>query len=240
MRVQVRFTIPELRATDLAGVHAVVVDVIRATSTTAAALANGARAIFPAASTEDALRLAQSLGREDTLLCGERRGLPIEGYDLGNSPDEFTRAVVEDKRLIMNTTNGTRAFLAVEDADRVFAASFLNLSAVVSGLAGAPSLLILCAGREDTFALEDALCAGAILHRLAETGVALDMDDAAWAAWSISKGVEVNESLLAFAAAGKALAEVGLGSDLAACARVDAVHVLPELRDRSLVAAPGS
>ncbi len=79
------------------GRTAVVIDVIRATSTLVEALANGARAIFPTVSTEEAVKLASSLGREDTLLCGERKGLKIEGFDLGNSPAEFTPEVVAGK-----------------------------------------------------------------------------------------------------------------------------------------------
>lgn len=235
MRVEVRFTIPEAASVDLAGATAVVVDVLRATTTLTTALSRGARAVFPAASTEDALRLAQSLGREDTLLCGERKGLRIEGYDLGNSPREYTRETVEGKRLIMNTTNGTRAFLAAEDADAVVALSFLNLGAVASEVRDRERLLILCAGREDTFALEDAVCAGLLLERLREDGVEVDPDDGARAALSLVRGHEVSEAFLASTQAGKALLAAGLGEDLEWCARLDALTVVPAMKDRTLV-----
>ncbi|HSG49788.1 MAG TPA: 2-phosphosulfolactate phosphatase [Longimicrobiales bacterium] len=234
MRVEVRFTIPEAASADLIGATAVVVDVLRATTTLTTALSHGARAVFPAASTEDALRLAQSLGREDTLLCGERKGLRIEGYDLGNSPREYARETVEGKRLIMNTTNGTRAFLAVEDADAVVALSFLNLGAVASEVRDREHLLILCAGREDAFALEDAVCAGLLLQRLQEEGVEVDPDDGARAALSLARSHEVSEAFLASTQAGQALNAAGLGGDLEWCARVDALATVPAMKDRTL------
>ncbi|MCA9297739.1 MAG: 2-phosphosulfolactate phosphatase, partial [Phycisphaerales bacterium] len=109
MRIDVFFTVDEVDPALLPGTTVVVVDVVRATTTITEALANGARGIYPTASIEEAVKLASSLGREDALLCGERKGAKIEGFDLGNSPREFTRAAVEDKRLVMSTTNGTRA-----------------------------------------------------------------------------------------------------------------------------------
>lgn len=238
MEAEVRFTIPELDAGELAGATAVVVDVLRATTTVVTALSAGARAIIPAASTEDALRLVQSLGREDTLLCGERKGLRIEGYDLGNSPRDFTAEVVRGKRLVMNTTNGTRTFLAVEAADRVLAAAFLNMTAVVEAVAhgGSERLLVACAGREDAFALEDALCAGVLLLRLRERGVPLVLDDAARAAVALAEVREPDADFLASTAGGRDLVEAGLGEDLPFCARLDGETVVPVLRERSLVA----
>jgi 2-phosphosulfolactate phosphatase len=237
MRVEVRFTIPEVESVELPGTVAVVVDVLRATSTLTTALARGAKAIYPSPSTEDALRLAQSLGREDTLLCGERKGLMIEGYDLGNSPQEFTPEVVEGKRLIMNTTNGTRALVAVQSADVVFAAAFLNLRAMADELMerDPERLLILCAGREDVFALEDAVCAGMLLSLLGNRGLSLDADDSARASLALASAHSVAESFLASTAAGKALLDLGLSEDLQWCAQTDPVGVVPVLRERALV-----
>ncbi|HKK92867.1 MAG TPA: 2-phosphosulfolactate phosphatase, partial [Longimicrobiales bacterium] len=185
MRVRVRYTVPEVDPAEFGGATAVVVDLLRATSTIVAALSAGARGIYPAASTEEALRLAQSLGREDTLLCGERKGVRIEGYDLGNSPAEFTRDVIADKRLVLDTTNGTSALLAVSEADRVFATSLVNLAATGRTLEGTDDVLIVCAGREGAFALEDAVCAGALIAELGGPE-ALDLDDGARAAYVLA------------------------------------------------------
>ncbi|MEJ2540601.1 MAG: 2-phosphosulfolactate phosphatase [Gemmatimonadota bacterium] len=241
MKVDVRFTIPELDAGELNGATAVVVDVVRATTTLTTALARGAGAVFPAASAEEAIRLLQSLGREDTLLCGERKGLRPEGYDLGNSPSEFTDEVVAGKRLIMNTTNGTRALRAVEDASRVVAAAFVNLGAVAEAIASEERVLVVCAGRNDRFALEDAACAGALLLRLRDSGVELDAGDAARSAMTLAAEQPLDRAFLASTHAGRALAAVDLEEDLGPCAEMDVLPVVPVFRDRmvTLQETPG-
>ena len=134
MKIEAYFTGAAVDAGSLAGATAVVIDVIRATSTLLEALVNGARGVYPTESIEEAVQLAASLGREDTLLTGERKGLKVEGFDLGNSPREFRRDVVEGRQVVMTTTNGTRAFLAVAGARRVVSGAFSNLSAVVESV----------------------------------------------------------------------------------------------------------
>ena len=214
---------------------AVVIDVIRATTTLIEALANGARAVYPTQSTEDALHLASSLGREDTLLCGERKGLKIEGFDLGNSPLEFTRKRVDGKRLVMSTTNGTRAFGAVAPAERVVAAAFVNLGAVARAVATGEVLALVCAGKEGQFSLDDVVCAGHLLRRLQEAGTPLEMNDAAAAALELSGSLEASPGFLKETAAGRALMDVGLEADLPLCAQVDRHEIVPEMRERMIL-----
>jgi 2-phosphosulfolactate phosphatase len=235
MRVEVRFTFPEAGFTDLSGATVAVVDVLRATTTMVEALANGARAIYPADSTEGAMRLVQSLGRDELVLCGERRGLKIEGYDLGNSPAEFTKEVIGGKPLVMNTTNGTQAFLAAEGAERILAASLTNLAAVVDAVARAKRVVVVCAGREGLFALEDAVCAGILVRRLeAARGEGIELGDGAWAARALCDLVEPDAAFLARTDAGRALIEMGLDTDLAWCAGLDRHRVVPEMHDRMI------
>lgn len=218
---------------DVADRTVVVVDVIRATSTIVTALANGARAVYPTVSTEDAIKLASSLGREDTLLCGERRGLKVEGFDLGNSPAEYTEETVGGSRLVMSTTNGTRAFVAAAGGDRVLAASFLNLSAVADALDETEDVVVICAGKEDRFSLDDAVCAGHLFRELeGRRGFDLETDDAAAAALHLARDLEPDESFLRSTRAGAALVEVGLDSDLALCARRDVYPHAPEMEER--------
>lgn len=237
MKVHAFFTAGSVHPGEVAGSAAVVIDVIRATSTLVTALGNGAEAVYPTVSTEAALRLASSLGREETLLCGERKGRKIEGFDLGNSPAEYERATVEGKRLVMTTTNGTRAFLAAATADRVLAASFLNLSAVaksvVEAVADGSPLAVVCAGREDRFSLDDAVCAGALIRAVEERkGAPLETNDSAAAAVALAGEFGADEVFLRSTAAGRALVEIGLGSDLSLCARRDVYELVPEMVDR--------
>lgn len=236
MKVDVFFTAGSAEGASLAGATAVVIDVIRATSTIIEALANGARAIYPTVSTEEAIRLASSLGRDDTLLCGERKGLKVEGFDLGNSPLEYTPPRVRDKRLVMSTTNGTRAFAAAAGADRVLAASYLNLSAAARAVASAETLVLVCAGKEDRFSLDDAVCAGLLLARARELGPPgePELNDAARAALDLARSHRPDRDFLAGTAAGRALLQVGLGDDLPFCAQQDRHDVVPEMEDRMI------
>jgi len=211
----------------------VVIDVIRATSTIVTALAHGAQAVYPTGSTEEAIKLAQSLGREDTLLCGERKGLKVEGFDLGNSPGEFTPEAVEGKRLVMTTTNGTKAFLSATGARKILAASLLNLDAVIDALEESDELVVICAGKENRFSLDDAVCAGHLLRGLRERREgAFEYDDAATAVLRLARAYEPDEAFLRSTRAGRALAEVGLGDDLALCARRDHYAHTPVMEER--------
>ncbi|MBW3535439.1 MAG: 2-phosphosulfolactate phosphatase [Gemmatimonadetes bacterium] len=242
MRADVYLTVAEAEQAGIGPqVTAVVIDVLRATSTMVAALAAGAKAIYPAVSSEDALKLAQSLGRDDTLLCGERRGLKVEGYDLGNSPREFTPAVVGGKRLVMSTTNGTRAFQVAQAAQRVLVASFLNLGAAAEALGGSTAVAILCAGRLDLFSLEDAVCAGTLLRRVEQiTGQGVETNDAGRAALALASATRVTPSFLAETDAGRALAEIGLEDDLELCAQVDRHGIVPEMYERMIRVTDGA
>lgn len=233
MTVDTFFTGIAVDPTVVPGTTAVVIDVIRATSTIMEALANGARAVYPVASTEEAVQLAASLGREDALLCGERKGVMIEGFDLGNSPREYTSERVAGKHLVMTTTNGTRAFMAVQGADRVLAASFLNISAAVAAVKGAERLLVVCAGKEDRFSMDDAVCAGMIIRRVLEArGGGGSLNDAGRAAVLLAAGREATVEFLASTAAGAALLEVDLQEDLPFVAQVDRHGLVPEMDDR--------
>lgn len=235
MNVSTWFTAAEVDPARVQKGTAVVIDVIRATSTIVEALANGAQAVYPTLSTEEAIRLATSLGREDSLLCGERKGLKVDGFDLGNSPREFTVDRVRGKRLVMSTTNGTRAFLAAQGADRVLAGSFLNLAAVTRALDGAERVALICAGKEDRFSLDDALCAGRILRFLAEgAGSEPELDDASRAVLALARDLEPDEEMFRATAAGAALVEIGLEEDLPLCAQVDRHQVVPEMHDRMI------
>lgn len=241
MNVDVFFSPGVVDEASVEGRTAVVIDVIRATSCVVEALANGARGIFPTTLPEEAVKLASSLGREDTLLCGERKGMKIEGFDLGNSPREFVAEVVKGKQLVMSTTNGTRAFLAAEDADRVLAASFLNLSAVVRSLSGVEGLTVVCAGRENRFSMDDALCAGLLLKKVMVTAEdAVLVNDAGRAVLDMAEKYVPDEAFLRSTKAGQALEEIGMDGDLAFCALLDRHAIVPEMKERRIGLVKGS
>jgi phosphosulfolactate phosphohydrolase-like enzyme len=156
----------------VAGGVAVVIDVIRASTTITTAVANGAASVFPVESVERALERASSLG-EGTLLGGERGGIRIEGFDLGNSPREYTPERVAGHQIVFTTTNGTAALAACHEAAVVMIGCLVNRSAVAVAARAAAvehqtAVHLVCAGVERQLAEEDLLGAGAILDAAAD------------------------------------------------------------------------
>lgn len=240
MKVDVHFTPAEIEPAVLAEATVVVIDVLRATTSIVQALASGARAVFPTASTEEAVKLASSLGREDTLLCGERKGHKVEGFDLGNSPGEYASSDLDGMRLVMTTTNGTPAIRAAGEAKRVLVCAFTNLTAVARAVAGDSHVVVQCAGREGRFSFDDALCAGHLLLRIREAAEEpLELNDPGGAACVLAEGIEVSTGFLLSTAAGAALASIGLAEDLPACADLDRYEVVPVFREGSITALGG-
>jgi 2-phosphosulfolactate phosphatase len=234
MKIAACFTVDEADQADLADATVVVIDVVRATTTIVEALANGVRGIYPTVSTEEAVKLAHSLGREDTLLCGERKGEKVGGFDLGNSPGEFTPEAVGGKRLVMSTTNGTRAFSMTHESARVLACAFTNLSAVVEEVAGVADIVVLCAGREGRFSISDALCAGHLISRvLDESDTEYELNDAAIAAKALASR-KPSRKFLGETEGGRALIQIGLGDDLEICAEVDRHDLVAVMADQAI------
>lgn len=243
MKLDVVFTPQALGGADVSGRTVFVIDVLRATTTICAALANGARAVVPAASGEEAIRLAQSIGGPDILLGGERNCLRMPGFALGNSPREMTPAAVSGKLIVHSTTNGTRALLALPLARAVYAAAAVNLSVAGERARQAieeeDGVVILCAGREGAFSLDDAYCAGRlVLAALGGRAARKGLNDAALASLDLVRryGSSWMRSF-GHSAAGRELLRLGLGADVEDAARLDAYPVLPHFHERRLTAA---
>lgn len=238
MRLDVFMTPAEALPAEVAGRTVVVIDVLRASSSIVEAMASGARTIFPVASIEEAIRLANTLGRDGVLLCGERRSLTIEGFDLGNSPGDFTPERVGGKTLVMTTTNGTASMAAAAGAGRVIVGALLNLDAVVEDLVRtAAEPVFLCSGREGRFGLDDAVTAGRMIGALMEALPAAEwtMNDGARAALALGRAFDGDAAaLFAETAAGRQVADAGLEADLAFCAQTNLRDVVPVLQDRSI------
>ena len=239
MRLDVLFGVQQLTPQDVQGRVVAVIDVLRASTTIAVALSNGARAIIPMESPDDAVTRSKQFERGAVRLAGERRMLKMDGFDLGNSPAEHTREAVESKTVLLSTTNGTKALLAVQGARDVVVASYVNLSAVSAmlrtALRGGADITLVCAGQDRQFALEDAACAGRYVHAVSKRLTNLDMNDAAFSASLIDKKFGDNlVRLFDSAAHGRALAAAGFAEDLLACARVDSYPVIPVYQDRQI------
>ena len=239
MRVDVVFGGAALMPSDVSGRVVAVIDVLRASTSIATALNNGAKAVIPLESSDEVVTRSKALERSDVRLAGERRMLAIPGFDLGNSPREFTRAAVEGKTILMTTTNGTPAITNTQGARDVVIASYVNYTAVLTmlrtALRGGTDITLVCAGRERQFALEDAGCAGRFVTNVSKRLTGVSVNDAAQACALIDK--RYGEQVLKLFEAsehGRALRDAGFGDDLTACAAVDAHPVIPLYSDRQI------
>jgi 2-phosphosulfolactate phosphatase len=210
----------------------VVIDVIRATSTICQALAAGYERVFCTAEVEEARALRAELG--EGVLGGERRNVLIPGFDLGNSPREYREP--RGRTLILSTTNGTRAVVAAEArCERVLLASLLNLAAVVEAVRDAGGhVLVVCAGVQGAFALDDAYVAGRIVDALG-----WERTDAADAAARLAATWNDAEEAFRASKSGRNLMENApeLEEDLPFCARESVLDVVPRFVEMNSAAA---
>ena len=226
----------------LKGRRVVVIDVLRASTSIATALASGARAVIPATDTGEAGRLAATLDPEFSLLGGERDGKPVAGFGAGNSPAEYGPEAVKGKTVVLTTTNGTRALEKAKAGVAVAVGSLVNAGAAARFLAegverGEPGT-ILCAGWVGRVSLEDTLCAGLIVSRIVPANEAPALSDPAKIAYALYQG---SQDDLPRAIRGtehaRRLQALGFGDDIARCSAVDTLDVLPLQHDGRITTA---
>jgi len=248
------FPVPEMMPPEassretLRGTAAVVIDVLRATTTITHALAAGATQVIPCLETEDAINTRDALRTQQpdlpVLLGGERGGVLVEGFDLGNSPEDYTQERVGGKTLIFSTTNGTRAMFRMVEADVIYLACFNNADAVAKCLVKFSKITILCAGTDRQYTEEDMLLAGMLterLTRLSGGGYALNTYAvAAKERWDTSfptaKRIgsepihpENLAQILRQSRGGKNLMQLGLGRDILAASRIHLFDLVPQM-----------
>lgn len=231
LQVQVHL-LPELvPAGRLKGGVAVVIDVLRATTTIVHALACGCKSVRPCLEVDEARRLVEEMRVGRSLLGGERNGVPLPGFDVGNSPREYTQELCQGATLVLTTTNGTRALLRAADADRVLVAAFVNFSAVCEQLRQEKRPVhIVCAGCNGEITLEDTLLAGGLIDYLCGIYEVV-LNDSARLAWDCfeNQGSMLLETLQ-LSHGGSLLREQGYEADIQDAARIDRFALVPELR----------
>jgi 2-phosphosulfolactate phosphatase len=235
MKIDLSFNAGQFDELQLREKNVIVLDVLRASSTITVALNNGAREIIPVASIESAVKISGSLFGEVTLRGGERNGKTIEGFNLGNSPLEYSETAVKGKSIIYCTTNGSVAMSKSRYARTLAVGSFINLTAITDFMRNEnKDFLFICAGRANTignFSLEDAVCAGMMIQNLLKAdSLEVELSDSAKAAHALSKSFGRSIlKMLKTSEHGKYLIEIGFAEDLKICAQVDSVPVLPIL-----------
>lgn len=221
---------------EVRGGIAVILDILRASTTITHALANGASSVIPTLDVESAQTTACGFAPGSVLTGGEREGLLIPGFDLDNNPFAYAPDVVRDKTIVFTTTNGTKALHRAAQADRVLIGAFVNLAAVVRVLAEDPRPVhLVCAGTKGKITVEDSLCAGAIAHHLARAlGEPIDdwTDDQLQLAVRLYR--DASSSPVAFRGAmrnsfgGRNCRRLGFDDQIDRAATIDLFDIVPE------------
>jgi 2-phosphosulfolactate phosphatase len=207
----------------------VVIDVLRASSTIVTAFANGCSRFYPVEEIKDAFKIADELKWRNVVLGGEREGRKVPGFELGNSPREYTRRAVRGKNIVYTTTNGTKALHRCAQAGRAVVLSFLNLGAITRFILNEPSdINIICSGQEGGKSPEDYACGGFLARRLLKqcsdyilNQTAVDL---------ISNSNYANQDVLSFLQTtehGIFLEKIGFAADVVFCSKVDQFDVVP-------------
>ena len=238
MRIDVYFTPLGPKEADFAGRGVIVIDVLRATTTIVTALAHGAKAVVPAATSEEAVRLTANLERNGYLLAGERRSLKIEGFQLGNSPREMAAAVVGGKTIYLATTNGTPALVAAQSAELVLLGAAVNFKATAERARAhfqqRNEIAIICAGRERQFAIEDAYTAGRFVKALKKGVKKVALNDAAEVALALTGLYDDWADAFEGSAAAQQLVDADLGDDVTFAAKPDRFDTVPVYAERRI------
>ncbi len=212
----------------------VVIDVLRATSVMVQALSQGASEIIPIATVEEAFQMAKVFPRGSVLLGGERESQKIPGFDLGNSPREYVAERVKGKKLILTTTNGTKAFRMVSSGKEILAGSFLNIEATAQRcLKSDRDLLIFPSGDGGNLSLEDTICGGMLIELITQKGAPpIVLTDASQCAKILYQRFK-DDPIEAFHLShhGKELISRGFRDDLAYCCQINMIPLVPLFRE---------
>ena len=220
---------------------AVVIDVLRATTTIAWALKNGADSIEVFADLDLLREKAMKWDPDKRVMLAERGGKKIDGFDLGNSPLTVTKEIVEGKRLFMSTTNGTKALQKVENSEFLFPMALTNRKAVADRIISLnrSNILVLGSGWEGNYSLEDSLAAGALADYLMkfqdlDINIVNDELNAALALWNFWKDDVLK--CLKTATHGKRLSSIGnYEDDFKCCSQIDCLDIVPTQIERGII-----
>ena len=230
MKLNVHLLPDSLTQADLSGSAAVVIDVLRASTTIAHALVCGAPCVVPADSIESARETAANSERQ-VVLGGERGGVRIEGFDFGNSPFEYTEQSVGGKSVVFTTTNGTRAMLMSASAERILVGSFVNQQSILEELRGwGGPIHLVCAGTNGSISGEDVLFAGSLARGIAATGgQCVEVNDEARIAMDFfrTNSGRLLDTIRA-SYGGRNLIKLGYDRDIERAASVDWCRIVPE------------
>ncbi|MEA3296925.1 MAG: 2-phosphosulfolactate phosphatase [candidate division Zixibacteria bacterium] len=238
MNINLYLTPIPLGMIDLTDKIVVVIDVLRCTTSICAALTAGAKGVIPVAGPGEAGDMWAKIGSDNAVLAGERNGVKIENFQLGNSPSEFTPESVGGKYVVMTTTNGTAAFVMAGNRSTVLSCSLVNISQVAERVVReGRDVAIICAGQKGQFSIEDTICGGMLIHLSGagqEKEISLN-DAASLASLLYDRNKTDIKGTISQGEHGRFLASIGFAGDLETAASIDAIPVLPVMKEGRLV-----
>jgi 2-phosphosulfolactate phosphatase len=229
MKLRVLFSPANTDDLYFTGKTTVIIDVLRASTTIVEALKNGARDIVPVSTVEFAVKISGGMFGGQTLLGGERNTRKIEGFALGNSPVEYKNEIVSGKSIVFYSTNGTRAIVKAKFSENLLICAFTNLKEVAQQLIKIDKdCVILCAGNNNLFSLEDSVCAGTLIDQIIKIKNDVELSDAARGALALNKSFGNDKlTILKESEHGKLLMRNGFENDLELCSKLSTTDVVP-------------
>lgn len=232
MKIDIIISADDINESKIEDKIIVVIDMFRATSVIVAALSNGCREVIPYLTIEETVEHAHKLRREEYILGGERKAVKIEGFDLSNSPLEYTRDRVENKTILMTTTNGTRTLTKAIAAKKVLIGAMLNAKAVAEKLIEInEDAIIINAGTNGNFSMDDYICSGYIINEMLKRNENLMLTDIAKTANMIYEGHEDILSYVKEASHYSVMKSLNLDEDIEYCIKKSIVKEVPEYFD---------
>jgi len=229
MKINVHYSSQQLDDLYFTGKTSVVIDVLRATTVIVSALKNGAREIVPVSTVDFAMKVSGNAFGGQTILGGERNTKKVEGFNLGNSPLEYTPDIVAGKSIILYTTNGSKAIVKAKFSENLFICCFHNLPAIANHIIALnKDVEIICSGENGNFNMEDAICAGRLLSEILKMNENIEISDCGRASLVLNKSLGKNiTKMLKETEHGKLLIENGFAHDIKECAQYGNTDLIP-------------
>ena len=235
MKVDIIISADDISESKIENKIAVVIDMFRATSVIVTAVNNGCKEIIPYLTVEETLEYAKKLNRGEYILGGERRAVKIEGFDLSNSPLEYTEDVVKNKSVLMTTTNGTRTLTKSTIAKRILIAAMINAKAVAERLLDInEDVVIINAGTNGNFSMDDYICSGYIINEMLNHYKNLELTDIAKTANMIYEGNQDILSYVKHATHYSVMKSLELDNDIEYCTKKSFINIVPEYKDNKI------
>lgn len=236
MKIDIIISADDIIESKLENKIAVVIDMFRATSVIVTALNNGCEEVIPFLTIEETLESSEELNREEYILGGERRAVKIDGFDLSNSPLEYTKEVVENKKVLITTTNGTRTLTKSNSAKRIIIAAMINAKAVADKLLEInEDVVIINAGTNGNFSMDDYICSGYIINEMLKVENNIELTDISKTANMI---YENNSDIISYvkeATHYSVMKSLELDNDIEYCMKKSIVNNVPEYKDGKIV-----